>query len=43
LFFGRWVEQLKWRRLASYQDFARVVEKHLEGIHAYCDRPVSLD
>ncbi len=41
-FFARWVEQLKWSRLAPYQKFARMVEKHLEGILAYCDKPVSL-
>jgi transposase len=41
-FFARWVEQLKWSRLEPYQKFARMVEKHLEGILAYCDKKVSL-
>ena len=41
-FFAQWVEQLKWSRLAPYQKFARMVEKHLDGILAYCDKPVSL-
>jgi len=41
-FFARWVEQLKWSRLEPYQKFARMVEKHLDGILAYCDKRVSL-
>ena len=41
-FFAQWVEQLKWSRLAPYQKFARMVERHLEGLLAYCDKPVSL-
>jgi transposase len=41
-FFARWVEQLKWSRLAPYHKFARMVAKHLDGILAYCDKPVSL-
>ncbi len=41
-FFAHWVEQLKWSRLEPYHKFARMVERHLEGILAYCDKPVSL-
>jgi len=41
-FFAQWVEQLKWSRLAPYHKFARMVEKHFDGILAYCDKPVSL-
>jgi len=41
-FFTQWVEQLKWSRLEPYQKFVRMVERHLEGILAYCDKPVSL-
>ena len=41
-FFARWVEQLKWSRLDPYQKFVRMVERHLDGILAYCDKPVSL-
>jgi len=41
-FFAQWVDQLKWSRLEPYQKFARMVENHLEGILAYCDKPVSL-
>ncbi len=33
---------LKWSRLTPYHKFARMVEKHLDGILAYCDKPVSL-
>lgn len=41
-FFTQWVAQLKWSRLAPYHKFARMVETHLDGILAYCDKPVSL-
>jgi len=41
-FFRQWVESLKWSRLASYQRFAAMVDKHLDGILAYCDKRVSL-
>jgi transposase len=41
-FFTHWVEQLKWSRLEPYQKFVRMVEKHLDGILAYCDKPISL-
>jgi transposase len=36
-FFEQWRESLKWQRLPSYQKFATMVEKHWEGIVAYCD------
>ena len=41
-FFQGWKDQLKWSRLKPYQKFAVVVERHLDGILAYCDKPVSL-
>ena len=41
-FFERWVEQLTWSRLEPYQKFARMVETHLDGILAYCDKHVPL-
>lgn len=41
-FFQSWVAQLKWSRLKPYQRFASLVEKHLDGILAYCDKKVSL-
>jgi transposase len=36
-FFEQWRESLQWQRLPSYQKFATMVEKHWEGIVAYCD------
>jgi len=41
-FFKAWVAQLKWSRLKPYQKFAQMLEKHLDGILAYCDKKVSL-
>jgi transposase len=41
-FFNGWVAQLKWSRLKPYHRFARMVEKHLDGILAYCDKHISL-
>ena len=41
-FFEGWKEQLKWSRLKPYHKFAASVERHLDGILAYCDKPVSL-
>jgi len=41
-FFNGWVAQLKWSRLKPYHRFARMVEKHLDGILSYCDKPISL-
>ena len=31
-----WRASLKWQRLPSYQKFAAMVERHWEGIAAYC-------
>ena len=41
-FFQAWVDQLKWSRLKPYHRFVQMLEKHLDGVLAYCDRPVSL-
>jgi len=41
-FFNGWVAQLKWSRLKPYYRFARMVEKHLDGILSYCDKYISL-
>lgn len=41
-FWSNWKAQLKWSRLASYHEFVRLVESHLDGILAYCDKKVSL-
>jgi transposase len=44
VFFERWKESLKWQRLAPYQKFATMIEKHWHGIVSYChpDNKVSL-
>jgi transposase len=41
-FFAAWVKDLRWMRLKSYEKFARMVEKHLEGILAANDKKVKL-
>lgn len=41
-FWTQWKEQLQWSRLAPYRKFARMIDKHLEGILAYCDKKVPL-
>jgi transposase len=35
-FFDNWKEALKWQRLEPYEKFARLVERHWDGIAAYC-------
>lgn len=37
-----WKAQLKWSRLKPYRQFVRLVERHLDGILAFCDKKVSL-
>ena len=34
--------ELKWSRLKPYHEFVRLVEDHLDGILAFCDKKVSL-
>lgn len=34
-FFDNWRESLKWQRLEPYEKFARMIERHWEGIAAY--------
>lgn len=43
-FFEHWKDALKWQRLEPYERFARMIERHWEGIAAYCrpDNKVSL-
>jgi len=36
-FFGNWKESLKWQRLTSYDKFAKMIERHWDGIAAYCN------
>lgn len=36
-FFDNWKAQLKWQRLKPFEDFAAMIERHWDGIAAYCD------
>ncbi len=35
-FFAAWRRSLRWQRLPSFEKFARLVERHWDGIEAYC-------
>lgn len=35
-FFENWRGQLKWQRLKHYQHFAAMIDRHWDGIAAYC-------
>lgn len=35
-FFDNWRAQLKWQRLAPYERFAEMIERHWDGLAAYC-------
>lgn len=35
-FFKNWKASLKWQRLKPYEKFARMIEKHWDGIAAHC-------
>ena len=35
-FFNKWRDTLKWQRLEPFQKFVRMIEKHWDGIEAYC-------
>jgi transposase len=35
-FFDNWRASLKWQRLQPYEKFAEMIERHWEGIAAYC-------
>lgn len=34
-FFENWKDSLKWQKLKPYEDFAKLIERHWEGIAAY--------
>ena len=34
--FDHWRESLKWQRLAPYEKFAEMIDRHWAGIAAYC-------
>ena len=36
-FFDQWCAALKWQRLKPYEDFAAMIERHWDGIAAYCE------
>ena len=35
-FFENWKHALKWQRLKPYEKFARMIDRHWDGIAAYC-------
>ena len=35
-FFENWTAALKWQRLKPYEAFARMIDRHWDGIAAYC-------
>ena len=35
-FFNNWKQSLKWQRLGSFEKFAELIERHWDGIAAYC-------
>ena len=41
-FWRLWKDSLKWSRLKPYERFVRMVDKHLDGILAYCDHKLPL-
>jgi transposase len=36
-FFENWRAALKWQRLAPYEKFAEMIDRHWDGIAAYCE------
>jgi len=41
-FWEAWKAQLKWQRMPSYRCFVGLVERHWDGILAFCDKKVPL-
>ena len=41
-FWQNWKEQLKWSRLKPYKRFSQMIDRHIDGILAYCDKKVPL-
>ena len=35
-FFDNWRASLKWQRLKPYEKFAQMIDRHWDGIAAYC-------
>ncbi len=36
-FWNNWKEQLKWSRLTPYKKFAKMIDRHMDGILSYCE------
>jgi len=36
-FFENWKKSLKWQRLKPYEDFCGLIERHWDGLAAYCN------
>lgn len=36
-FFEQWRDALKWQKIPQYEKFAKMIDKHWEGIEAYCE------
>ena len=34
--FARWRDSLKWQRLHAYEKFAKMIDRHWDGIASYC-------
>jgi transposase len=43
-FFENWKSQFRWQRLQPFEEFAKMIERHWEGVVSYChpDNKVSL-
>jgi transposase len=39
-FFDNWKDSLKWQKLEPLEQFANLIERHWEGIAAYCRRDI---
>lgn len=35
-FYSNWKDSLKWQRLKPFEDFTKLIDKHWDGIAAYC-------
>jgi transposase len=35
-FYNNWKDSLKWQRLKPFEDFTKLIDKHWDGIAAYC-------
>ena len=42
-YLKKWIEQLRWQRLPSFQKLAEMLLKHLDGILNYCRTKVRFD